>query len=259
MSLLQTNELTMQFGGLKALSGIDLHVNEGEILGIIGPNGSGKTTLFNVITGVYRATGGSILFKGQEIQQREPYEIARAGIARTFQHSRLMSGLSVLDNILLGFYGRQRYSLVDAIFRRKKVERELSQLAEEAAQLLSVFSPTLVSRFYEPVGDLPFIDRRRVEICRALAGKPSLLLLDEPTAGMNPDETEEVITDVRKVRDSIAGMTVTIIEHDMSVIGGVSDRVLCLNYGQKIAEGDFKTVAADPDVRSAYLGGDAVA
>lgn len=259
MTLLQIQDLAMHFGGLKALDGISLTVNEGEIMGIIGPNGSGKTTLFNVITGVYRASGGNFRFKGTEMVGREPHEIARAGIARTFQHSRLMTGLSVLDNILLGFYGRRQYSLFDAVFRRGKVEQELSGLADKAAELVSVFSPQLVSRFFAPVGDLPFIDRRRVEVCRALAAQPSLLLLDEPTAGMNPDETEELIADVRKVRDSIPGMTVIIIEHDMAVIGGVSDRVVCLNYGKMIAEGSFQAVAAHPDVRSAYLGGEVVA
>lgn len=259
MSLLQIHNLRMQFGGLSALAGVDLEVEEGQIFGVIGPNGAGKTTLFNVITGVYTPTGGQMIFRGVDITHMEPHEIARQGVARTFQHSRLMMDLSVLDNLLLGFYGRRNPSLVNLFFRPRKVQGQIQEFTDRAAELVSVFSPSLTDRFFERIGDLPFLDRRRIEICRALAASPRLLLLDEPTAGMSPEETQQLMQDVRKVRDSVPGMTVVIIEHDMNVIAGVSEQVACLNYGEKIAEGTFEEVASHPKVRAAYLGGEVVA
>lgn len=256
MSLLTVNNLTVSFGGLKALDGIDIHIDIGEIVGIIGPNGSGKTTLFNAITGVYQASAGSIHFAGTDITNAPADHIARLGVARTFQRVRLLESLSVFDNLLAGFHGRRNPSLLRAL-QRSRMQQDIRELEERAAATVSLFSPSLVERFYEPVSGLPYIDRRRIEICRALAGEPRLLFLDEPAAGMSPEETKELMDDLHKAADALPDITIVIIEHDMAVIRGVSQRVICLNHGRKIAEGDFNTVATHPEVRSAYLGSEA--
>lgn len=259
MTLLKINNLGMRFGGLRALEGIDLEVDRGQIFGVIGPNGSGKTTLFNVITGIYHATGGSVYMDGVEITHKETHEIARLGISRTFQHSRVIPDLSVLDNILLGFYGHRHPTLGQALFCRRQMRAEVSSLADRAAELSAIFSPGLIDHFFQRAGELTYIDRRRVEICRALATGARLLFLDEPTAGMSPEETHELIADIYKVRETRPELSIIIIEHDMSVIGRVSDRVACFNYGRKIAEGNFAEVAGQAEVRAAYLGGEIVA
>lgn len=256
MSLLELDGVTVTFGGLRALDGIDLTVAAGEIVGIIGPNGSGKTTLFNAVTGVYRASAGRIRFAGEDITGAPPDRIARLGMARTFQRVRLLEHLSVLDNLLVGFCGRDNPSLFAAL-RPSWVRRTIEEVMRRAAEIVSIFSPELVDRFFEPVAKLPYIDRRRIEICRALASRPRLLFLDEPTAGMSPEETAQLMEDVRKAGAALPDMAIVIIEHDMSVIRGVCRRVVCLNHGQKIAEGDFEAVATHPEVRSAYLGSEA--
>ncbi len=254
MSLLEVKRLTVGFGGLVALDAVDLAVGAGETVGVIGPNGSGKTTLFNALTGLYAAAAGEIVFDGRRVTGLEAHAIARLGIARTFQTSRLCLGLSVFDNILIGMHARRRTGLLDAVVRRGRARSEMREAIEGAAHLLSLFNRELPGRGFERVGQLPQIDRRRVEICRALASQPRLLLLDEPSAGMSPEETAELMRDLQIVREEMPGLSVIIIEHDMFVIEGVSQRVVAFNYGRKIAEGPFAAVAAHDEVREAYLG-----
>jgi len=254
MRLLEVQGLGVRFGGLVALDGVDVGVGEGETLGVIGPNGSGKTTLFNALTGLYAPAAGRIRFGEHDLVGLETHRIARLGIARTFQASRLCLGLSVFDNILIGMHARRRSGLLDAVVRRGRLRAEMREAVERAAHLLALFSRELPARGYERVGQLPQIDRRRVEICRALAARPRLLLLDEPSAGMNPEETAELMRDLAVVREEMPGLSMIVIEHDMFVIEGVSQRVVALNYGRKIAEGPFAAVAAHAEVREAYLG-----
>ncbi|OGK99723.1 MAG: ABC transporter ATP-binding protein [Candidatus Rokubacteria bacterium RIFCSPHIGHO2_02_FULL_73_26] len=254
MRLLEVQGLGVRFGGLVALDGVDVGVGEGETLGVIGPNGSGKTTLFNALTGLYAPAAGRIRFGEHDLVGLETHRIARLGIARTFQASRLCLGLSVFDNILIGMHARRRSGLLDAVVRRGRLRAEMREAVERAAHLLALFSRELPARGFERVGQLPQIDRRRVEICRALASRPRLLLLDEPSAGMNPEETAELMRDLAVVREEMPGLSMIVIEHDMFVIEGVSQRVVALNYGRKIAEGPFAAVAAHAEVREAYLG-----
>ncbi|OGL01446.1 MAG: ABC transporter ATP-binding protein [Candidatus Rokubacteria bacterium RIFCSPHIGHO2_12_FULL_73_22] len=254
MRLLEVQGLGVRFGGLVALDAVDVGVGEGETLGVIGPNGSGKTTLFNALTGLYAPAAGRIRFGEHDLVGLETHRIARLGIARTFQASRLCLGLSVFDNILIGMHARRRSGLLDAVVRRGRLRAEMREAVERAAHLLALFSRELPARGFERVGQLPQIDRRRVEICRALASRPRLLLLDEPSAGMNPEETAELMRDLAVVREEMPGLSMIVIEHDMFVIEGVSQRVVALNYGRKIAEGPFAAVAAHAEVREAYLG-----
>lgn len=253
MSLLQVERVSVHFGGLVALDGVDLTIHPGEVLGIIGPNGSGKTTLFNVITGLYRATSGRILFNGHDITHAHPDAIARLGIARTFQRVRLLDRLTALDNLLLGFYGRQPAGWQSPL-RPQRTRQQVRTLLDQARELVSIFSPSLANHLLRPVAELPHIDRRRIEICRALASRPRLLLLDEPTAGMSPEETRQMVQDIQKAATALPGLAIAIIEHDLSVIQDAAQRVVCLNYGRKIAEGTFQDVVRSEAVRSAYLG-----
>lgn len=253
MTLFATRGLTVRFGGLTAVDQVDMSVQEGETLGLIGPNGSGKTTFFNAVTGLVPATG-DVLFRGGALHGLEPHLICQRGIARTFQSSRLCLGLSVFDNVLIGIHTRLQTGVWDALFRRKRLISEVRQALRQAAHLLSLFNADLVARGFDPVGALPQIDRRRVEICRALAARPRLLLLDEPSAGMSPEETVELMKDLQIVREEMPGLSIIIIEHDMFVIEGVSQRVVAFNYGRKIAEGTFAHVARNDEVREAYLG-----
>ena len=254
--ILEARGLTVSFGGLVALDGVDVAVRAGETVGVIGPNGSGKTTFFNALSGLYAPAAGEVVFLGRSLAGLEAHAIARLGIARTFQASRLCLNLSVFDNILIGMHARRRTSLADFVVRRGRMLAEMQEATERAAHLLGLFSRELPARGFERVGQLPQIDRRRVEICRALASEPKLLLLDEPSAGMNPEETAELMRDLQIVREEMPGLSVIIIEHDMFVIEGVSGRVVAFNYGRKIAEGPFAAVAAHPEVREAYLGKD---
>jgi branched-chain amino acid transport system ATP-binding protein/sulfate-transporting ATPase len=226
----------------------------GEILGLIGPNGSGKTTLFNVATGIYAADAGHIMFAGRDITSLRSPAIYRAGIARTFQRSRLSLPLSIFDNIMIGNHKRLNQGLWFNLVRRAAFRREFDEAYDRARALLRIFEPALAGRMFEPVAGLPMIDRRRIEICRALIGEPKLLLLDEPSAGMTHDETAQLMNDILVVRERNRDLTIVIVEHEMGVIERITDRCVVLNFGRKIAEGRYRDVAANAQVQEAYLG-----
>jgi branched-chain amino acid transport system ATP-binding protein len=254
MSLLACQGLTCRFGGLVALDRVDFEVNEGEVVGLIGPNGSGKTTLFNVVTGIYGADAGTVSFAGTDMTGAVPQAVYRAGITRTFQRSRMCLPLSVFDNIMVGNHKRLSHGLVFNLLRRRAFAAEYARSWEEARELVTVFNPALAGRIEEPAAGLPMIDRRRIEICRALVSRPRLVLLDEPSAGMTHDETRHLMDDIMTVRTRIPGLTIVIIEHEMGVIERITDRCVVLNYGRKISEGTFAEIAADGPVQAAYLG-----
>jgi len=252
--LLELEGLSRRFGGLVALDQLDLRVGEGEIVGLIGPNGSGKTTCFNVLTGIYEASAGRARFAGRDITNLPAQAVYEAGIARTFQRSRLCLPLSIVDNIMLGNHKRLARGLWFNLFRRAAFARQFELAFEEARELVRVFDAPLAERMFEAVGALPMIDRRRIEICRALVSRPQLLLLDEPSAGMTEEETRALMDDLLEVRGRIAGLTIVIIEHEMGVIERITERCVVLNFGRKISEGSYREVAADRQVQEAYLG-----
>jgi branched-chain amino acid transport system ATP-binding protein len=253
-ALLETSALCKRFGGVVALDGLDMAVVANEILGLIGPNGSGKTTLFNVITGIYSADAGRVAFDGVDITNAASRAVYRAGISRTFQRSRLSLPLSIFDNIMIGDHKRLNQGLWFNLMRRRAFKREFDAALDRARALVEVFEPALAHRLFEPVAGLPMIDRRRIEICRALISEPKLLLLDEPSAGMTHDETTELMNDIFLVRERNRNLTIVIVEHEMGVIERITDRCVVLNFGRKIAEGRYRDVAADAQVQEAYLG-----
>jgi branched-chain amino acid transport system ATP-binding protein len=253
-ALLETSKLCKRFGGVVALDELDMAVAENEILGLIGPNGSGKTTFFNVITGIYSSDAGRIRFDGADITNAPARAVYRAGISRTFQRSRLSLPLSIFDNIMIGDHKRLNQGLWFNLMRRRAFKREFEQACGRARALIEVFEPALADRLFEPVAGLPMIDRRRIEICRALISEPKLLLLDEPSAGMTHDETAELMNDIFLVRERNKNLTIVIVEHEMGVIERITDRCVVLNFGRKIAEGRYREVAADAQVQEAYLG-----
>jgi branched-chain amino acid transport system ATP-binding protein len=253
-ALLTCQGLTCRFGGLIALDAVDFHVDEGEIIGLIGPNGSGKTTLFNVVTGIYGADAGNVIVAGTDMTGAAPQAVYRAGVTRTFQRSRMCLPLSVFDNIMVGNHKRLNHGLVFNLLRRRAFAVEFARSIEEARELVTVFNPELAWRIDEPASGLPMIDRRRVEICRALISRPRLVLLDEPSAGMTHEETRQLMDDILIVRGRIPGLTIVIIEHEMGVIERITARCVVLNYGRKISEGTFAQVARDRQVQEAYLG-----
>jgi ABC-type branched-subunit amino acid transport system ATPase component len=256
MALLELDKLTLDFGGLHALSDLDLHVDEGEIVSVIGPNGAGKTTVFNVITGLYEPTSGVVRFDGKSLGGLKPHQVTQLGIARTFQSLRLFLNTTVFENVITATYGRTKATPVEQIFRLPRARREEREIRVQAEQILSFFGQRLAGyRWHQPAYSLSYANRRRLEIARALATRPRLLLLDEPAAGMNPNETHEVTELIARLRDEL-GVGILVIEHDMHVVGGVSDRVVALDHGVKIAEGTFDEVASHPAVVEAYLGRD---
>ena len=253
-TLLEADGLVRRFGGVVALDGLDLAVASNEILGLIGPNGSGKTTFFNVVTGIYGADEGRVIFDGVDITKAASRAVYQAGISRTFQRSRLSLPLSIFDNIMIGNHKRLNQGLWFNLVRRADFRREFEENYRAARALVEVFEPGLADRLFEPVAGLPMIDRRRIEICRALISAPRLLLLDEPSAGMTHDETAELMNDILLVRERNKDLTIVIVEHEMGVIERITDRCIVLNFGRKIAEGPYREVAADAQVQEAYLG-----
>lgn len=246
--------LTMRFGGLTALDQLDMTIREDEILGLLGPNGSGKTTFFNVLTGLYKASSGTITFNGRNVIGQRPQEIYRSGVARTFQRSRLSLPLTVFDNIVIGDYQHMQHGLFFNVFRRRAFRAEYDAYVDKIEALLQIFSPPLVARLFEPVETFSMIDRRRIEVCRALLSQPRLLLLDEPSAGMTHDETDALMEDIMQVRDKVGKLSIVLIEHEMNVIERITDRCIVLNYGKKIAEGTYAEITSDANVQTAYLG-----
>ena len=252
--ILEAKNLTMRFGGVTALDDLTMHVNEGEVLGLLGPNGSGKTTFFNVITGLYRASSGNVSFRGENITDATAQEVYLHAITRTFQRSRLSLPLTVFDNIAIGDNRRLNTGLIFNLFARDRFEKEYDRVVEQVSALLLTFNPKLAAKIFEPVASLPMIDRRRIEICRALISEPDLLLLDEPSAGMTHDETAEVMNDILQVRSKIKPFTIILIEHEMSLIQRMTERCIVLNYGKKIAEGTYEEIVSNREVQVAYLG-----
>jgi len=253
-TLLSCDSLSMRFGGVVALDQLSLAVNEGEILGLIGPNGSGKTTFFNVITGIYRANEGRVDYLGHDLARMDAQEIYRAGVTRTFQRSRLCLPLSIFDNLMIGNHRRLDHGLWFNLIRRSDFQLQFEKQYAEAQALVRIFSVSLAEKMFESAGSVNMIDRRRIEICRALISQPTLLLLDEPSAGMTHEETRELMDDILIVREHMPGLAIIIIEHEMNVIERITERCVVLNYGQKICEGRYSEVAADPQVQEAYLG-----
>ena len=253
-ALLEIRGLVRRFGGLNAVDGVDLDVNAGEILSVIGPNGAGKTTLFNVVTGLYGPDEGSIEFDGHDLVGLQPNQICTLGIARTFQTVRLFPNMTVLENAMIGQHCRTRSGVFGAVLRLPRTRAEERQVLEQSRSALSFFGSRLASyRENQPAFVLSYANRRRLEIARAMATNPKLILLDEPTAGMNPKETQEMTHLIGKLRDE-RGFTIVVIEHDMRLVKGVSDRVVALDYGRKIADGTYDEVANDERVVEAYLG-----
>ncbi len=252
--LLELRGVSMGFGGLQVITDLDLHVDEGEIVSVIGPNGAGKTTLFNLITGIYRPRAGDIVFAGESIVGLPPYKITNKGIARTFQTLRLFLNMTVKENVMSAAYGHTHATVVESMLRLPRARREEKAINQLAEEKLAFFGQRLMGyRWNQPAYSLSYANRRRLEIARAMAANPRLLLLDEPAAGMNPVETHEITELIARLRKE-GGYTILVIEHDMHVVEGISDRVIALDHGVKIAEGSYESVATDERVVEAYLG-----
>lgn len=254
MALLEVERLSIHFGGLEVVHDLSFHLNEGEILSIIGPNGAGKTTVLNLLSGVNSPHRGDIRFQGRSIVGLLPHQITKLGIARTFQTLRLFLNMSVIENVMAAAYPHTTASLWKIILRTPGWRQEEAQIRAMAEEALAFFGQRLVGyRFDQPAYSLSYANRRRLEIARAMVTKPKLLLLDEPAAGMNPKETREITQLIGQLRDQ-GGYTILLIEHDMNVVGGISDRVIALDYGEKIAEGSYPEVVSNERVIEAYLG-----
>ena len=249
--LLKVDNVSMVFGGLRAVSNLSLHIDEGELIGLIGPNGAGKTTAFNMITGVYTPTEGKVFFNGQQSSGKKSYQVTQMGMARTFQNIRLFSELSVIDNVKIAYNMHVTYNLFDAIIRDGKYLSEEDYITQKAMDLLKIFHLEDVA--HECAKNLPYGKQRRLEIARALATEPKLLLLDEPAAGMNPQETKELMEMIRWIRKEF-NLSILLIEHDMGLVMGVCERIYVLEYGMKIAEGTPDDIKHNKRVIEAYLG-----
>ena len=251
MAMLDVKNLSISFGGLKAVDDFSITIEKGQLYGLIGPNGAGKTTIFNLLTGVYKPDGGRILLDGKDITGHKAIQINQAGIARTFQNIRLFKELSVLDNVKVGLHNHHKYSTLSGILRLPSYYKVEKEMDERAMELLKVFD--LDKEFDYKASNLPYGKQRKLEIARALATEPKLLLLDEPAAGMNPNETAELMKTIRFVRDHF-DRTVLLIEHDMKLVSGICERLTVLNFGHMLAEGPTSEVLSNPEVIKAYLG-----
>ena len=251
MAMLEVNHLSIQFGGLRAVDSFHVNIEEGELYGLIGPNSAGKTTIFNLLTGVYKPTEGIIKLDGRDITGKSTIEINKAGIARTFQNIRLFKDMPVLDNVKVGLHNHHSYSTLTGILRLPKYFKVEKEMNERAMEILKVFDLDKEADYL--AGNLPYGKQRKLEIARALATDPKLLLLDEPAAGMNPNETQELMDTIRFVREHFH-MTILLIEHDMKLVSGICERLTVLNFGQVLAEGETSAVLNDPAVITAYLG-----
>ncbi len=251
MAILEVKNLSISFGGLRAVDEFNVKIEKGQLYGLIGPNGAGKTTVFNLLTGVYKPTSGAVILDGENITGKSTIEINKCGIARTFQNIRLFKNLSVLDNVKAGFHNLNKYSTLEGILRLPKYFKTEKKMDEKAMELLKVFG--LEDEASTLADNLPYGKQRKLEIARALATNPKLLLLDEPAAGMNPSETQELMDTIRFVRDEF-DMTVLLIEHDMKLVSGICEEVSVLNFGQELAQGKTSDVLNNPEVIKAYLG-----
>jgi len=254
MSLLEVSNATMQFGGLKCVNDLTFRVEENELVGLIGPNGAGKTTVFNLVTGVYRQTAGTICFRGKSVSGHRPYKITGRGIARTFQNIRLFGSLSVFDNVRTACNMHLRHGISHALFRGRGFHAEEEEIKNSVMELLEIFE--LADLRDRPGNSLPYGDQRRLEIVRALATRPKLLLLDEPAAGMNSSEKERLMQLIRFTKDKFR-LSILLVEHDMKVVMGICERIIVLDYGSKIAEGRPEEIRHNPQVIAAYLGKEA--
>ncbi len=254
MALLETTNVVKRFGGLVAVNKMTFSVDEGRIVSIIGPNGAGKTTFFNSLTGIYKPEEGQILFKGQPLIGLRPDQVSARGLSRTFQNIRLFGSMTVIENILVGMHNQLKQNAFDTLFRSKKFHAEEKEAEQKASDLMEYVGLKNVGN--ELARNLPYGGQRRIEIARALAANPTMLLLDEPTAGMNPNETEDAIKLFRRIRDE-KGVTILLIEHDMRVVMGISEHISVMDYGEKIAEGSPKDIRKNQRVIEAYLGRDA--
>lgn len=251
MALLDVVGLGISFGGLRAVDGFEIHIEKGQLYGLIGPNGAGKTTVFNLLTGVYKPDDGRIELDGRNITGKKTIDINREGIARTFQNIRLFKDLSVLDNVKVGLHNHYKYSTLEGVLRLPRYFKVEKEMDEKAMELLQVFDLDKEASFL--ASNLPYGKQRKLEIARALATNPKLLLLDEPAAGMNPNETKELMDTIRFVRDKF-DMTILLIEHDMKLVSGICEELTVLNFGQILAHGKTSDVLNDPEVIKAYLG-----